>query len=47
MKEFYTTQFDRFFVGFDKVAEKMATIADQTAKLATNYPPYNLKKVRK
>jgi molecular chaperone IbpA len=37
--------FDRFFVGFDKVAEKMATIADQTAKLATNYPPYNLKKV--
>ena len=45
MKEFYTTQFDRFFVGFDKVAEKMATIADQTAKLATNYPPYNLKKV--
>ena len=37
--------FDRFFVGFDKVAEKMATIADQTAKLASNYPPYNLKKI--
>jgi molecular chaperone IbpA len=37
--------FDRFFVGFDKVAEKMATIADQTAKLATNYPPYNIKKI--
>lgn len=36
---------DRFFVGFDKVAEKMTTIADQTAKLASNYPPYNLKKV--
>jgi molecular chaperone IbpA len=37
--------FDRFFVGFDKVAEKMANIADQTAKLATNYPPYNIKKI--
>lgn len=37
--------FDRFFVGFDKVVEKMASVADQTAKLATNYPPYNLKKV--
>lgn len=37
--------FDRFFVGFDKVAEKMAAVADQTAKLASNYPPYNLKKI--
>ena len=37
--------FDRFFVGFDKVAEKMATIADQTAKIASNYPPYNIKKI--
>jgi molecular chaperone IbpA len=37
--------FDRFFVGFDKVAEKMAQVADQTAKLASNYPPYNLKKI--
>ena len=37
--------FDRFFVGFDKVAEKMSNIADQTAKLASNYPPYNIKKI--
>lgn len=37
--------FDRFFVGFDKVAEKMASVADQTAKLASNYPPYNIKKI--
>jgi molecular chaperone IbpA len=38
--------FDRFFVGFDKVADKMANIADQTAKLSNvNYPPYNVKKV--
>ena len=36
---------DRFFVGFDKVAEKMASIADQSVKLASNYPPYNIKKV--
>lgn len=39
------TLFDRYFLGFDKVAEKMASIADQTAKLATNYPPYNVKKL--
>ena len=37
--------FDRFFVGFDKVAEKMASVAEQTAKLASNYPPYNIKKI--
>jgi molecular chaperone IbpA len=37
--------FDRFFVGFDKVVEKMSAVADQTAKLASNYPPYNLKKI--
>lgn len=37
--------FDRFFVGFDKVVEKMAQVADQTAKLASNYPPYNIKKI--
>lgn len=37
--------FDRFFVGFDKIAEKMSQVADQTAKLATNYPPFNIKKI--
>lgn len=37
--------FDRFFVGFDKVAEKMANIADETTKLAAKYPPYNIKKI--
>ena len=36
---------DRFFVGFDKVTEKMASIADQSAKLVSNYPPYNIKKI--
>ena len=37
--------FDRFFVGYDKVAEKLANIADQSAKLVQNYPPFNIKKV--
>lgn len=37
--------FARFFVGYDKVAEKLANIADQSAKLIQNYPPFNIKKV--
>lgn len=36
---------DRFFVGYDRVAEKLANIADQSAKLVQNYPPFNIKKV--
>ena len=35
----------RFFVGYDKVLDKLATIADQSAKLIQNYPPFNIKKV--
>lgn len=37
--------FDRFFVGFDKVAEKLAAAQDQAQALAAKYPPYNLKKI--
>ncbi len=37
--------FDRFFVGFDKVIDRFSTIAEETAKAASNYPPYNIKKV--
>ena len=37
--------FDRFFVGFDPIVKKLATAAEQTVKLAQNYPPYNIKKV--
>ena len=37
--------FDRFFVGFDPIVKKFAEAAEQTAKLATNYPPYNIKKI--
>lgn len=36
---------NRFFIGYDKVAEKLAAIADQTTKQVQNYPPYNIKKV--
>jgi molecular chaperone IbpA len=36
---------DRFFVGFDKVAERMAAAADQAQALASKYPPYNIKKI--
>lgn len=37
--------FDRFFVGYDKIAEKIAGIVDQSAKLSQNYPPFNIKKI--
>lgn len=37
--------FDRFFVGFDPIMKKFSEAAEQTAKLATNYPPYNIKKI--
>lgn len=37
--------FDRFFVGYDKIADKLAEIADQSVKLVQNYPPFNIKKV--
>jgi molecular chaperone IbpA len=37
--------FDRFFVGFDPIMKKIADAAEQTVKLAQNYPPYNIKKI--
>jgi HSP20 family molecular chaperone IbpA len=37
--------FARFFVGYDKVVEKLTNIADQSAKLIQHYPPFNIKKV--
>jgi molecular chaperone IbpA len=46
MKEFYDTRaFDRFFVGFDPIIKKLSDAAEQTAKLAQTYPPYNIKKL--
>jgi molecular chaperone IbpA len=37
--------FARFFIGYDKVAEKLSAIAEQSAKLIQNYPPFNIKKI--
>lgn len=37
--------FDRFFVGFDPMVKKISAVAEQTAKLASNYPPHNVKKI--
>ena len=42
---FFPKEFDRFFVGIDPLVKKLADAAEQTAKLATNYPPYNIKKI--
>jgi len=43
--KFIPKDFDRYFVGFDPLVKKFAEAAEQTAKLATNYPPYNIKKI--
>ena len=38
--------FDRYFVGADRVMKKLADIADQsTLMMPIKYPPYNIKKV--
>jgi len=37
--------FDRFFVGFDPLVKRLSEAAEQTVKLAQNYPPYNIKKI--
>jgi len=41
----FTPEIDKFFVGFDPLVQKLASAAEQTAKLSTNYPPYNIKKI--
>ena len=42
---FVPKELQKFLVGFDPVMKKIADAAEQSAKLATNYPPYNLKKI--
>lgn len=37
--------FDKILIGFDPIVKKMAEAAEQTVKLAQNYPPYNIKKI--
>ena len=41
----YTDINNRFLVGFDKVAKQLTDMAEHTAKITSNYPPYNIKKV--
>ena len=36
--------FDRYFIGLDRIAEHMSTLAQETQKAVSNYPPYNLMK---
>ena len=42
---FVPKELQKFLVGFDPVMKKIADAAEQSVKLATNYPPYNLKKI--
>lgn len=39
------TQFERYFIGLDRIAERVAAMAQETQKAVSNYPPYNLKKI--
>ena len=41
---FVPKEFQKFLIGFDPVMKKIADTAEQTVKLAQNYPPYNIKK---
>ena len=40
-----TTNFDRMFIGFDKVANLFASATEQSLQSLSNYPPYNIKKI--
>lgn len=41
----FTNDYNKFFVGFDKVADKLAALATQSVKTMQNYPPFNIKKI--
>lgn len=36
---------NHFFVGYDRIAQRMNDIANQATTLASKYPPFNLKKI--
>jgi molecular chaperone IbpA len=40
-----THNFDRYFIGLDRVMDRVAAMAQETQKAVSNYPPYNLKKI--
>lgn len=39
------SHFDRYFIGLDRIADRVTQLAQETQKAVSNYPPYNLKKV--
>jgi Molecular chaperone (small heat shock protein) len=41
---FNVHDFDKFFVGYDKMFDQIAEFHDTMAKNIPNYPPYNIKK---
>jgi molecular chaperone IbpA len=42
----FMKDFDKFFVGFEPLMKRISDNAEQALKLAaTNYPPYNIKKI--
>lgn len=42
---FNTTNFDKFFVGADKIIENLSKVHEAAAKAIPGYPPYNIVKV--
>jgi molecular chaperone IbpA len=42
---FNTSNFDKFFVGSDKMIQALAKVHDTAAKAIPGYPPYNIAKV--
>lgn len=42
---FMPKNIDKLLIGFDPIVKKIAEAAEQSVKLAQNYPPYNIKKV--
>jgi len=47
MRTLYDTfpGFDRLFIGGDQILKQLETLANNATKVASNYPPYNIKKV--
>ena len=41
---FTVKDFDKFFVGYDKMFDQLSEFHDTMAKNIPNYPPYNIKK---
>lgn len=41
---FNTKDLDKFFVGYDKVFDRLREFHDQATKNIPNYPPFNIKK---